>query len=411
MVSTPAESPGQLQIVGGAYPEHCLRPSWAEVFGSGGRAASAAAALGARPQLSCYANTDVEEVLKARAALEGFSLSITRVAGSVRFDYDHGLATPRISGTSTKYPSLAIAGRCVLRFGMLEGDAVVDAEQAVFDPQNAVSPTLFGDNGSRAKRLAVVLNRHEAQLLVGAHLNTSDLAKEVLARSSAEAGVIKQGGRGAFVIERGRSDDVSAYESASVWKIGSGDNFAAHFAVRWMLQGKSAAESAEQASRATAYYCETRGFADDDILTSYVGKPVQPSARYLSGYAPQVYLAGPFFNLPQMWLVDQARNDLRAAGLRVFSPYHDVGLGSAEDVVAADVQGISQSDLLFAIGDGMDPGTLFEIGYARALGKPVIMYCETESEESCKMMQGTNCRLESDYVSAIYRTLWTALTL
>lgn len=409
MASTPADS--QLRIVGGAYREHCLHPSWSEVFGSGGRAASAAAAMAIRPQLCCYADDEVQQVLDVRAALEGFSLKITPVKECVRFDYDHGLATPRISGVSTKHPSLRVDGPCVLRFGMLEGDAVIAAEQAVHDPQDATSPVLFRENGSQARRLAVVLNRHEAQLLVGAHDSTQELAKAVLVRSGAEAVVIKNGGRGATVLEQGRSDEVPAYESARIWKIGSGDNFVAHFAVRWMLQGRSAAESADLASLATSYYCETRGFADDDALGAYTVKPVRPSARYLSGYLPQVYLAGPFFNLPQLWLVGQARNDLRAAGLRVFSPYHDVGLGSAEDVVAADVQGIVQSDLVFAILDGMDPGTLFEIGYARAVGKPVIIYYETESGEECKMMQGTDCLIESDYVSAVYRTLWTACTL
>jgi hypothetical protein len=294
---------------------------------------------------------------------------------------------------------------------MLEGDGVVVADQAVYDPQDATSPALFGDNGSQARRLAIVLNRHEAQLLVGPMESTHALAMNVLTRSGAEAVVIKNGGRGAVVLERGRSDEVPAYRSNNVWKIGSGDNFAAHFAVRWMLEGKSAADSANLASLATAYYCDTRGFADDDLLRAYAPPPVRPSPRCLAGYVPRVYLAGPFFTLAQLWLVTQARNDLRAAGLQVFSPYHDVGVGSAEDVVGADLRGIHESDLLFAIVDGMDPGTVFEIGYARAAGKPVVAYCETSVGESHKMMQGTDCLLEDDYVTAVYRALWTACAL
>jgi len=294
---------------------------------------------------------------------------------------------------------------------VLEGDGVVSAEQAVYDPQDAASPQLFAQNGSSARRLALVLNRHEAQLLVGHGGRTSDLAQALLAKSSAEAIVIKDGARGALVLENARVTEVPAYQSASVWKIGSGDNFAAHFSVRWMLQGKSAAESADLASRATAYYCETRGFADDDLLAAYLPRPVQPSSRYLAGYAPSVYLAGPFFNLAQVWLVEQARSDLQAAGLRVFSPYHDVGIGVAQDVVAADLKGINESDLVFAIVDGMDPGTVFEIGYARATGKPVIVYCEMPSGENHKMLEGTDCTIVNDYVSAVYRTVWTACAL
>lgn len=55
--------------------------------------------------------------------------------------------------------------------------------------------------------------------------------------------------------------------------------------------------------------------------------------RYRDGYVPKVYLAGPFFTLEEPWVVGQARRDLKAMGLDVFSPYHDVGLGTAEDVV------------------------------------------------------------------------------
>jgi nucleoside 2-deoxyribosyltransferase len=81
-----------------------------------------------------------------------------------------------------------------------------------------------------------------------------------------------------------------------------------------------------------------------------------------------VYLAGPFFDLAQVWLIEQARANLREMGLEVFSPYHDIGLGSANDVVAKDLEGIDASHLVFAIADGLDPGTLYEIGYARTKG-------------------------------------------
>lgn len=408
---SPSLPGSQLHIVGGAYRERCLRPPWTEVFGSGGRAASAAAALGTQPQLWCYADEGTQHVLGARAALEEFSVRTSAVPQAIQFDYDHGLATPRIFGVGPQYASIEVTATSVLRFGMLEGQGVIAADQAVYDPQDATAPVLFSENGSNARRLAVVLNKHEAQLLVGSRGSSQDLAQEVLTRSGAEAVVIKNGARGAMVLERGRTDEVPAYESAAVWKIGSGDTFAAHFAVRWMVQGKPAAESADMASLATAFYCETRGFPDEDSLRAYSPRPVRPSPRCLAGYVPRVYLAGPFFTLAQLWLIEQARNDLRAAGLRVFSPYHDVGVGAAQDVVSADLQGVAECDLVFAIGDGMDPGMVFEIGYARATGKPVVVYCETGPGESLKMMQGTDCMIEADYVSAVYRTLWKAFTL
>jgi nucleoside 2-deoxyribosyltransferase len=110
-------------------------------------------------------------------------------------------------------------------------------------------------------------------------------------------------------------------------------------------------------------------------------------------------------------MVEQARADLGAMGLKVFSPYHDVGHGSADDVVLKDLDGIDKADMVFAIGDGLDSGTIYEIGYARAKNKPVVMYCENESTENKKMMQGSGCTLCNDYVSAVYKTLWTAASL
>lgn len=66
---------------------------------------------------------------------------------------------------------------------------------------------------------------------------------------------------------------------------------------------------------------------------------------------------------------------------------------------------------MFAVGDGMDAGTLYEIGFARAINKPVVMYCENESEEDKKMMNGSNCVICKDYTTAIYAALWEAAKL
>jgi len=121
-----------------------------------------------------------------------------------------------------------------------------------------------------------------------------------------------------------------------------------------------------------------------------------------------VYLAGPFFTLNQLWLVKQARTDLRSLGLEVFSPIHDVGGGSPEAVVQPDLAAIKGADILFAIVDGLDPGTVYEIGYARSQGKPVVVYSENETNEDLKMMIGDGCIMQSDYATAIYHTVWEA---
>lgn len=401
-----------IAIIGGIYRERCMRPAWREIYGSAGRAASAMASMGASITLHGYMDSATHEVLCSRAAFEGFELASTSIEQSVMFDYDHGLATPRIYGHGNSEPTLQITEDQILRFGMFEGDAIVHGQRVVYDPQDAIAPKEFHANGSTAEELALVLNRHEASLMSGLQGASAQAMAEALIQSSrANVVIIKQGPQGALVHDGQNIERIPAYYSQSVWKIGSGDTFVAHFAFRWMHEGRTAAESADLASRATAYYCQTRGFPTATTFNSATPQAITPSAAFCGGKQPTVYLAGPFFTLAQLWLVEQARHDLTSMGLKVFSPYHDIGHGSAEDVVKLDLRGIESADIIFAIGDGMDSGTVYEIGYARAKGKPVVMYCENESVENKKMMEGSDCHLHDDYVSAIYHTLWTACSL
>jgi hypothetical protein len=237
------------------------------------------------------------------------------------------------------------------------------------------------------------------------------MARALIDTEQAAVVVIKQGPLGAYVLDADSETAVPAYRSGKVWKIGSGDNFVAHFAYHWMSQGKTAGESADLASKATAYYCGTSGFATPDEINAFTMPPVRPSKRYVEGWKPSIYLAGPFFNLAQHWLVEETRKVLTDMGLHVFSPFHEVGHGSAEDIASQDLAAIRNSDLVFALGDGLDSGTMYELGYANALGKPVVIYCENESDGNKKMMAGSGCQFHSDYVSAIYNALWTACEL
>jgi len=402
-----------ITIVGGVYRERCMRPAWDDIYGSAGRAAAAIARFHGQTHLHARVDGYIEAIVEARAIAEGFQFTAHPAPSSTTFEYIHGLSTPDIRGCVQNQSDLQVSAEKVLRFGMIDSTAVVDAEYAVFDPQNADGTESFAANGSRAKHLALVLNRHEANLLVpaAADLKVEELAGALAQQENAEVVVIKMGPLGALVYDRGALSTVPAYRTEKVWKIGSGDTFAAHFALGWMDNDLSAHEAAEIASIATAFYCQNQGFPDPTLLADFKPQPLQPSARYRDGYVPKVYLAGPFFTLAELWMVGQARRDLLAMGLNVFSPYHDVGLGSADDVVQKDLEGIHQCDALFAIGDGLDSGTIYEIGYARALNKPVVFYAENESEQDKKMMEGSDCVITDDYVTAIYQTVWEAVAL
>jgi nucleoside 2-deoxyribosyltransferase len=90
----------------------------------------------------------------------------------------------------------------------------------------------------------------------------------------------------------------------------------------------------------------------------------------------------------------------------VFSPYHDIGIGDPHQVVPKDIVEIKKTDLLFAIMNGLDPGTLFEIGYAKALGKRVVVLAENIGINDLTMLIGTDCEITADFATAIYKASW-----
>jgi nucleoside 2-deoxyribosyltransferase len=222
--------------------------------------------------------------------------------------------------------------------------------------------------------------------------------------------IVKRGALGALILENGQISTVPAFKTSTVWPIGSGDVFAAVFAAQWGVHNASAASAAQSASLATAEYVESRVLPIEKsvIEGTTARQPIELNRKPLSPGEYDVYLAGPFFNMPELWLVDEARLALRGMGLRVFSPYHDVGIGIGKDVAPKDIEALKRSRAVLAIIDGVDTGTIFEVGYARALAKPVVALVQSTPEEPLKMIAGTDCDVVSDFVSAIYHVAWAA---
>jgi nucleoside 2-deoxyribosyltransferase len=78
----------------------------------------------------------------------------------------------------------------------------------------------------------------------------------------------------------------------------------------------------------------------------------------------------------------------------------------ADDVVPQDLQALDKADAVFAVVDGLDSGTLFEIGYARAKSIPVVAFVQNETPEDLKMLQGSDCIICSDFSTAVYTLNW-----
>jgi nucleoside 2-deoxyribosyltransferase len=392
-----------VSVVGGLYVERCVEPKWNEIFGSGGRAAAVLAGFGAETRLHTY----VPEVLRADAAglanAYGFTLDERASDVEVSFDYMHSLATPLIfprPDAIRRQAGFEVVADTIVRFGMLEGDARVAGGTVVYDPQSAFEPRPFRANGSTADRLAVVLNRTEAARVAGTGEPTA-AATKILALDQADVVILKLGGHGALVATLGGIGRVPAFKSAFVWKIGSGDVFSAAFAYFWGVQEDDALRAAELASRATAFYCNSRALPVPG--KAELARENFALARPGRG---RIYLAAPFFDIAQRWLVEEARSHLRALGADVFSPLHDVGIGRPEDVAPRDLAGLRDCDAVLAIATGLDVGTIYEIGYARAKSKPVVVLAQNVKKKDLTMMIGSECQIFDDFVTAIYHAVW-----
>jgi nucleoside 2-deoxyribosyltransferase len=390
-----------ITVAGGVYQERCITPEWHQLYGSGGRAAAALTSFG-RVALHAYVGSPEVRSLLALAAAVGFDVAPIETKETIGFFYFHPLSVPVINPPRVPFASpMVVEGDTILRFGMLEGDAVVHGRRVVYDPQSAHAPQPFGANGSRAESLAIVLNRHELALLTG-DLNLKSAAVELLRREHADVVVVKTGSRGAIIAEPdGSISSVPAFQADFVFSIGSGDIFAAAFTAYWGCDGLSAPAAAGLASRVVARYCESRSASVPPAAEAEAW--TMTPATFRPG---KVYLAGPFFSMGERWLVEEARAALLSAGLGVFSPLHDVGTGPAEDVAPRDLAGLTDCDRMLALVDTADIGTVFEIGYARARGVPVIVFATTVATEDLKMIVGSGCVVIDDFCSAIYRTGW-----
>ncbi|WP_051768219.1 PfkB family carbohydrate kinase [Sphingobium sp. DC-2] len=391
-----------ITVAGGLYVERCIEPRWDDAYGSGGRAAAALSGAG-EIKLRTYRNVSLDDAEASLRSAYGIIVDGPMINREIAFDYFHSLATPKITprpDAISRHAPLEVHDDIVLRFGMLEGDAKVLAKVAVYDPQSAFDPRPFAENGSHADKLAVILNRQEARQFSG-KVDAREGAFALLERNEADVVVLKMGGHGALVATREGQWEVPAYRSETIFKIGSGDVFSAAFTQFWALEERSPAEAADLASRATSHYVNTHALPipSAQVLMEMAAEPAIPGSG-------KIYIAAPFFNLAERWVVEEVRNQLLMMNVPVFSPLHDVGEGPGEVVAPLDLQGLDGCEAVLAILNGADVGTIFEIGYAVARGIPVVGLAQNMRPEDVKMPAGSGCRIVGDLVSAIYHAIW-----
>lgn len=395
-----------MKILGGSYRETCEEPKSEEVAGSGLRAAGAIAAV-ATPTLHTAVDDALQGTVETVAGGLGVSLDWVGRDETVGFRYFTPLSSPTIDGPSAGADTLRVEGDTVLAFGMVEaGERSVDCKRLVVDPQRPRDLTGLDLDRCRRDQLALVCNSNEIQALSG----ITDLVRAADATRvnyDADVVVVKRGAVGAMIVTNDVTH-VGPHPTTSVWPIGSGDVFAGAFAHCWG-GGASAVEAARAASAAAAWWCGTKApTVPAEILD---GGPPQHSTvaavELKVPPAPRVYLAGPFFNLPQRWLVELARDSLLGLGAEVFSPFHDVGPGG-DEVAPADLEGLGECGAALALTDGWDAGTLYECGWASRADIPIIAFGANAQSEGAKMLVGDGAEMHSDFSTAVYRSIWAA---
>ncbi|MFZ6780426.1 PfkB family carbohydrate kinase [Undibacterium sp. Ji83W] len=401
-----------LKIAGGIYREICQFPERREILGSGGRAAAALSEINDDIELHGFAPADeqIRFEIQSSLAVYNFHINLYDSTNFVAFRWLYGLASPQQEptfGPGEKEIQMAINGDVILRYGMVEGNAVVNADVVVYDPQAPLRAQYFTKNGSTAKNLAYIINSSEAKLLTD-QTDPYKQLKQIHELEKAAVVVLKQGPHGAIVSDGIRTSRIPCFKTPNVWSIGSGDVFSAVFTHYWGIKNMSPENAAYKASLATAFYCNAAYLPLPlDFAASFVPNPCVPTVQ-LDGRR-KIYLAGPFFTVAQRWLIDSLRETFLRLNIDVFSPIHDVGEGPANIVAKDDLAGIVKCDVVFAVCDGLDAGTLFELGYAVSIGRPVVAFTQIENESDLTMLRGTNCMIEKDLDTAIYKAIWLAL--
>ncbi len=394
-------------IVGSTYIEECIYPTkWYEVYGSGFRAVRALQHEIENIDFFTYASGEIRDAMPTMLEKKDIRLIVTEIDKTLCFRYFHGLSEPKIYPNILrikKSAPLEVNGDTVLRYGFLEGDAIVHGKKVVYDPQSSYNPVEFYSNGSTADELVYILNKKEAILLTGCD-EPEGIAKKLLTYNTI-AVILKMGPSGGFVFTKDEKKEFKPYKTDHVFPIGTGDIFSAFVSLYWGVKGYDIDNAAQEASKMTALYSSNYNYYLPIKNISLEGLNILGDNHG----DKSIYLAAPFFNIAQRWLVEEARDALRSKHIKVFSPVHDVGYGIAGQVASKDIAAIKKCDVMFAIGGNLDPGTIFEIGYARSINKSVVVYVENEREEDLKMIKGTDCIIESDFVTAIYKTIWCAL--
>ena len=113
----------------------------------------------------------------------------------------------------------------------------------------------------------------------------------------------------------------------------------------------------------------------------------------------RIYLASPWFNEAQAERENRIKNKLRELGFDVWSPKENSSLSPItdpkvrEEIFAANISGMKNCDIIFAITDEKDMGTIWEAGFAYGINTlakrepaTIVYYAETLGDGMFNLM-------------------------
>lgn len=400
-----------IHVIGGFYKELCLYPSWDYNFGSGGRAAAILSNFEERICFHSYVHKNKEREFKYFSEIYNIDIKLLPSTEIINFEYYHALSAPNIhtlNSTIIQQEQTSISEDIIICYGMMEvKNPVLHADYVIFDPQSENNPSMIFNNGSNINHLALILNVEEGKKFTSKN-TIKDIAKVFFMKSSSlEVLILKDGPFGAHLFYNSQYYHIDAYETRNVFKIGSGDIFVAIFGYLWAQDKINPIEAAHKASLATAIYCNNQILQIDKSSLS-IESEFNKIKLDKEIFTKRIYLAGPFFTMADRWLIEESKFQLEKFGANIFSPLHDVGYGKSDFIAKEDLKGVDQANILYAVLNDYDPGTIFEIGYAISKNIPVVIFIENKRDIDMTMFEGSGCIIEDDFATSIYKVIWEA---
>lgn len=135
-----------------------------------------------------------------------------------------------------------------------------------------------------------------------------------------------------------------------------------------------------------------KNFYLDQLSKLHGEENTMSKSFYKNNGSLKVYSANPWFNEEQYERSEFIKNSLTSMGFDVFDPKSsnlvepDSSESWREQAFSNNLRAIRDCDFILAVTDGKDMGVCFEVGYAHALGIPVVYYAETLGNNKFNLM-------------------------